>query len=843
MKASNVRTTRSLRRLVVLFCAVLSTFLIGSSTAAQELVSYPSQEVAFICGPQLRSNSPLNPYPWFDSTATSKGASVAALLPAKAPRPLTGTVSVNANSSIVTGNGTRFLSEIDLNGPAPFYDRWLRIVQGGVEREVKISSIQSNTQLTLTANWSFASVSGTQANTFHVHQGTLNFNDFERGMYYDTALTMYINYYRTNDAAFLTQARKLADAWWSQEGVNFGTVVSGPTNKPPFTAAYAGLMLRALDGKPEYWDYLYRQVRDKFDNYVKIRRDNPTLYLDLRDGGYAQLYAVMLARVLPNSYSLYPNGTLSSPAQTVSDGAQKRAALLADLEDLAVNYFGRLQKPDGSWRWDIIQGPERNVEQPFMVGLYLESVILLHQLTTNSSVKTNLINQLTNSVRHLYNDAYEKDHPVTNFPPYKWRSFYYYWGGGTVTQPNLYNPPAPSTTACGLSQCGDNSVSVARQLNSTIHHAFGYAYLATGDVQYKTMGDEVFGASFGDSTDTIRNLAADAGGKEYAMNYRASGRYLAWRIADPNPSTQPLTWTEVAYAATEADGGLTTTTINQMATAVATQQLTAGKYFEIIPNNVSGNTQYRINTVGSRNLYRLLSIGGGNLSFWNTSGAWQSETPITTSDVIKVSLEGSSLKIYKNGTLVYTFADTLAAPLEFRMFIWVTSTNLGAGLTSAYVNSSSPPPTQPVTWTEVAYAATESDGGLTTTTINQMATAVATQQLTDGKYFEIIPNNVSGNTQYRINTVGSRNLYRLISFGGGNLSFYNTSGTWQSETPVTTSNVIRIKLEGTNLRVYKDGTLVYTFADTLAAPLEFRMFIWVTSSNLGAGLTSASFGQ
>jgi len=827
-----------MRGLIVRFCAVISVFLIVNSTAAQELVTYPSQEVAFICGPQLRSNSPLNPYPWFDSTATTKGASIAAGLPTKAPRVLTGTVSVNTNSSIVTGNGTRFLAEVSPNGPAPFYDGWLRIIQGGVEREVKVASVQSNTQLTLTANWSFASVSGTQANTFHLHQGSLNYYHFEGWMYYDTALTMYINYYRTNDAAFLTQARKLADAWWSASAINFGTTFGGQSF-PPRAQAYAGLMLRALDGKPEYWDYLYRHVQANYDQWVKQNRNAASIY-DIREQGLAQLYAVLLARVLPNSYPLYPNGTLSSSTQTVTDGAQKRAALLADTEDLAVNFFGRLQKPDGSWRWDIPAEGVVNTEQPFMVGLYLESVILLHQLTTNSSVKTNLVNQLTNSVRHLHNDAYQKNQPVTNFPPYKWRSFYYFWGGGTVAQPNLYNPPAPFTTACGLSQCGDNSVAVARHLNSTIHHAFGYAYVVTGDPQYRTMGDEIFGSSYGDSTDTIRGLAAGAGGKEYAMNYRASGRYLAWRIADPNPSNQPLTWTEVAYATPEADGGIATTTLESPAHAVAQQQLTSGKYIEIIPNQVAGNSQYRINTVGNRNVYRRLSIGGGYLHFYNTAGAWQAETTVTTSSVIRISFEGTSLKIYKNGTPVYTFTDTLNGPFEFRMSFWVEGTNLGAGLTSAYINSGSPPPNQPVTWTEVAFAATEADGGLTTTTINNMATAVATQQLTDGKYIEIIPNQVSGNTQYRINTVGNRNVYRLISIGGGNLAFYNTSGAWQFETPVTTSNVIRISLEGTSLKIYKDGTLVYTFADTLAAPLEFRMFIWVTSTNLGAGLTSAS---
>jgi len=50
--------------------------------------------------------------------------------------------------------------------------------------------------------------------------------------------------------------------------------------------------------------------------------------------------------------------------------------------------------------------------------------------------------------------------------------------------------------ACGLANCGDDSVSVRRHLNSTIHHAFGYAYFITGEQTYKDMGDEVFDSSY-----------------------------------------------------------------------------------------------------------------------------------------------------------------------------------------------------------------------------------------------------------------------------------------------------------------------------------------------------------
>src|SRR2546423_3376257 len=42
-------------------------------TAADQLVNYPNAEIAFICGPQLKFGSRLNPAPWFDRTAHEQG--------------------------------------------------------------------------------------------------------------------------------------------------------------------------------------------------------------------------------------------------------------------------------------------------------------------------------------------------------------------------------------------------------------------------------------------------------------------------------------------------------------------------------------------------------------------------------------------------------------------------------------------------------------------------------------------------------------------------------------------------------------------------------------------------
>ncbi|HJQ32271.1 MAG TPA: Ig-like domain-containing protein [Pyrinomonadaceae bacterium] len=504
-------------------------------------MQYPSEEAAFIGGPQLKSGSSLNPYPWFDRVAIEQGQLLGAEFPAAAPRTLTGTVSVRQGSADVTGTGTRFTLEVDPNGQAPYYG-WLRVTTAtGAVVEMRVVSVASDTRLTLTAPWAGATASGLKADTYH--------NDASRGWnsdryydsgYYDMALVQYLNYYRTGDTTFLTYARRAADSWWASPYIENGTVFEGQYNLPPRSMAYAGLMLRALDGRPEMWDYLQRHVRVTFDNWVGRRVGDAGLYYDIREDGYAQLYAVLLARVLPDSYPLYPSGTLAASGGTATDGAQKRAAFLKDTERAAVQFFGRLQGTDGSWKWDIPDEDAYRVEQPFMIGLYMESVVALDRITTDPTVKASLRSQLEKAVHRLYERGYRGGEQVSDMPKYRWRGMWYYSCGGTAADPTAYERgPGQGRMVTGGNL---DEIRAVRHLNSTVHHAFGYAYALTGNAEYLRMGDEVFDASYGDVVDGIHGQADDGRGKDYAMNFRASGRYLALRLQGqqaPAPTPTP----------------------------------------------------------------------------------------------------------------------------------------------------------------------------------------------------------------------------------------------------------------------------------------------------------------
>src|SRR6185503_19547274 len=118
---------------VPLISVFLLVLLSGEITLAQsgDTVVFPSGEVELLVGPQLRMGSTLNPYSYFDSTQATQGSMHAAAFPATPPMALTGTVSVINGSLTVIGVGTRFLSEVDPFGPAPYFNGRFTVVEPG----------------------------------------------------------------------------------------------------------------------------------------------------------------------------------------------------------------------------------------------------------------------------------------------------------------------------------------------------------------------------------------------------------------------------------------------------------------------------------------------------------------------------------------------------------------------------------------------------------------------------------------------------------------------------------------------------------------------------------------
>ena len=330
------------------------------------------------------------------------------------------------------------------------------------------------------------------------HGGRYEGSPGER-MYYDQGLVQYLNYYRTGDVRFLEIARRITDHWYAG--------YKGSTAQTPRGVALGGIMLRALDGRPELWDYIVRWADRHWTSWLGRSLDSPNLHYGVRDGGYVLLYTAWLAQVHPDS--------------------AVRARMAARALRAGRDYYARLQHPDGSWRWKDSAGTPGFFQQPFMVGLLLEALIETHEVTGDTAVARAILK----SVENLYTVGYRKDEPVQPADKAKgaaWRGMWYF----------VYGDQCQS--GCGNTRLNGgwdtNTIRSVRQMNATVVHAFGYAYVISGEAKYRTMGDEVFAATFGKGrgpgADAFYSLA-DFRAKEYNQSYRSAGRYLAWRAMEP----------------------------------------------------------------------------------------------------------------------------------------------------------------------------------------------------------------------------------------------------------------------------------------------------------------------
>lgn len=348
--------------------------------------------------------------------------------------------------------------------------------------------------------------------------------------YYDLARNMYKAHRRTGDSYFLTLARKCADSYWLHPlWIGGGTIRPWPDSAvTPKFAGVGGLILRALDGKPEYWDWINSYTRFVFDHWVKKRIGANYLFYGVREGAFALQYAAWLAVAHPD--------------------AAIRAAYLADVQAAATGYYGRLQQPDGSWRWDDPDfkaddgGLLIGIMQPFMVGLLLHALSDVYEIATDPVAKTNVGNQILKACRHLYSDGpYRKDDPVPYDPSKQWRCFWYTYHGGTTVNPTRFAKGGYSLPGNNAGEVGDQ-----RQSIGPVVAAYGRAYQISGDPAFKAMGDELWDAAYV-GTDGIRNLF-DSDGKGYNQNARWAPSYPVWAgqpavppAPIPAPSPSPVT--------------------------------------------------------------------------------------------------------------------------------------------------------------------------------------------------------------------------------------------------------------------------------------------------------------
>lgn len=359
----------------------------------------------------------------------------------------------------------------------------------------------------------------------------IKLNDYALHLqYYDLPKSEYTVHRRNSDPVLLGYARNAADSWWQHPWIKSGTERPWPDNAtpPPRHAGIGGLILRALDGKPEYWDFCVAYTKSFLNTYLLWRLTNPKIHVDLREGAFVFHYATWLAKVLPDSYPKQSGGI-------ETNGAGIRAQFHADLEKIVNEYYWRLRQPCGCWTYDVDMkdtdgGTLVGVTQPFTIGLLLLAFADFHQITTNTVVKDRLQDMILKAAKHLYVDGpYRKNDPVLYDPNIRWRCFWYLFHGGTTVNPTKFEKG-------GWSYPGNNrgEVQDGRQSIGPVIAIYGYAHKLSGDPIYLEALNEMWDSAYGE-TDGIKTYF-NTDGKGFSQHCARAGSAKAWASLTPSPS-------------------------------------------------------------------------------------------------------------------------------------------------------------------------------------------------------------------------------------------------------------------------------------------------------------------
>ena len=332
-------------------CSVKDGFV---ATDANGVVVSANPAVDILLGPQIQLGK--NPWAWFDDrhvaeanlqTANlSKYYNLGGTAPWNSAGP--GSIAVTTKSAIVTGTGTAFTTTFCQGpanptvpkSPAAYISVWYplpAVREGFGRRFMAVASCQSDTQLTLArawndqgflmagSGWNYAFVDGNIVNTWSANVAPANF--------YDVAAALYALYYRSGIDDYLDAARLFADAFWQfrhDSGRNF--FYGEGFNTFPRNHALLGMVLRALDGRPDMWsglEIIATYQRSYYHSQFQAYGDWKQLPGDPRENGYALMEEAFCALFDPN--------------------ASAAAACRSGLQEFMNRGWTPARFPDGNW--------------------------------------------------------------------------------------------------------------------------------------------------------------------------------------------------------------------------------------------------------------------------------------------------------------------------------------------------------------------------------------------------------------------------------------------------------------------------------------------------------------
>ena len=237
------------------------------ATDDDNIVITNNTAVDTLLGPMVRFGA--NPWPWFDNrhkqAADNENSVMDAYFPAWWDTPAPGTVTVTTGSYQIVGVGTRFTTTF-CQGPAnptvaqagyPVIAIWHPLGSGTGRTLEQVASCTDDTHLnvynaynddgkTLPGSGLTYAADNQYASMWGWSQASTPAN------YYDNVAAYYALYYRSGIDDYLTAARKLADRFWENPPINQG-VHSWDFGYTGRSVSAMGLVLRALDGRPDMW--------------------------------------------------------------------------------------------------------------------------------------------------------------------------------------------------------------------------------------------------------------------------------------------------------------------------------------------------------------------------------------------------------------------------------------------------------------------------------------------------------------------------------------------------------------------------------------------------------------
>lgn len=329
------------------------------STDSNGVVAFANPLINTMAGSSVREG--FSPWPWFeDRNRAAANAQINNLNTYYLPWWRTfqpGTITLTAGSATITGQGAA-LRALCNGGTAPRNGAFIVWRYTGTDSLThyasrSIAGCADDTHVTMTAP--YPTTPWNALPDCSMGCGGLSFTylwDGDTGgsvwgyspapaNYYDNVAGFYTLYYRTGITDYLTSARLLADEWWEHPSIDQGTgcnllQANYDSCWQRRQIAVLGLVMRALDGRPDMWPGL-RIIWDRFRYYISNYFVTNGVLDDIREDAYVLAMVAECGLVEP-------------------DPSQKQQC-----QDTLVNSTGpvwsKYQGADGGWEAFYSGGP------------------------------------------------------------------------------------------------------------------------------------------------------------------------------------------------------------------------------------------------------------------------------------------------------------------------------------------------------------------------------------------------------------------------------------------------------------------------------------------------------